>query len=184
MNRWQLAQAVRTLRAGGVIAYPTEAVFGLGCDPFNPQAVLRLLELKRRPMEKGLILIAADIDQLAPFMTSLSAADRARLMTSWPGPNTWLVPARPETPVWLRGAHHTIAVRVTAHPLANALCLAAGHALISTSANPARQPPARSALQVRRYFEDRVDYVVPGALGIEPRPTTIRDLRTGKTLRG
>lgn len=183
MNRRQLTQAVRTLRAGGVIAYPTEAVFGLGCDPFNPQAVLRLLELKRRPMEKGLILIAADIDQLAPFMAPLSAADHAHLKASWPGPNTWLVPARPETPAWLRGAHHTLAVRVTAHPVASALCQAAGHALVSTSANPAGRPPARSALQVRRYFADRLDAIVTGALGTEPRPTAIRDLRTGKTVR-
>lgn len=183
MNRWQLTQAVRTLHEGGIVAYPTEAVFGLGCDPLNPRAVLRLLELKQRPLAKGLILIAADIEQLTPFMAPLSTEDRARLEASWPGPSTWLVPARPETPAWLRGAHHTIAVRVTAHPLARTLCLAAGRAIVSTSANPAGRPPARTVLQVRRYFGDRFDAIVPGLLGNEPRPTAIRDLRTGETLR-
>jgi len=183
VNRWQLTQAVRTLREGGIIAYPTEAVFGLGCNPFNPEAVLRLLALKQRPLAKGLILIAADLDQLAPFMAPLSADDHARLEATWPGPVTWLVPARPETPGWLRGEHDTIAVRVTNHPVASILCRAAGHAIVSTSANPAGRPPARSALQVRRYFADRLDAFITGALGDEPRPTTIRDLTSGRLLR-
>ena len=180
MNRWQLTQAVRTLRRGGVIAYPTEAVYGLGCDPLDARAVMRLLALKQRPVEKGLILIAADMDQLTPFLAPLSEEDRARLAATWPGPVTWLVPARPETPTWLRGAHQTLAVRVTAHPLAAALCRAAGQAMVSTSANPGGRPPARNAMQVRRYFSDRLDAIIAGPLGVEARPTVIRDLTSGR----
>ncbi|WP_455218030.1 L-threonylcarbamoyladenylate synthase [Kaarinaea lacus] len=186
MTRWQLTQATRVIRQGGIIAYPTEAVYGLGCDPYNAEAVMRLLALKRRPAEKGLILIASDISQLAPFMAPLSTGQLEQLGASWPGPVTWLVPARPETPGWLRGSHDTIAVRVTDHPVASALCQTAGHALVSTSANPAGRYPATTPLQVRRYFcqrENQVDYIVHGPLGNQVRPTTIRDLQTGKTVR-
>lgn len=183
MNSWHLKQAARTIQAGGVVAYPTEAVYGLGCDPLDATAVQRLLALKQRPMEKGLILIAADIAQLAPFMATLKDKDRETLDNTWPGPVTWVVPARPDTPLWLRGQHNGIAVRVTDHPLAAALCRATGHALVSTSANPAERPPARTALQVRRYFGQELDTILSGPLGKQSRPTPIRDLISGKTLR-
>lgn len=186
MTRWQLQQAARIIRQGGIIAYPTEAVYGLGCDPFNAGAVYRLLELKQRPVEKGLILIASNISQLVPFMAPISTEQQQQLEASWPGPVTWLVPARPETPIWLRGKHDTIAVRVTAHPVAAALCQTIGHALVSTSANPSGRYPATSPLQVRRYFchgKNQIDYIIPGPLGGQARPTAIRDLKTGKTIR-
>lgn len=183
MNPWQLREAVRTLRNGGVIAYPTEAVYGLGCAPQDAVAVQRVLALKARPMAKGLILIASDFAQLEPFLLPLEARLWRRIQDAWPGPVTWLLPARPEVPDYLRGAHDTLAVRVTAHPVAAALCRASRHALVSTSANRSGQPPARSALGVRRRFGHDVDRVVPGPLGGRPRPTEIRDGRTGHTLR-
>jgi L-threonylcarbamoyladenylate synthase len=180
---WQLRTAVRTIRDGGIIAYPTEAVYGLGCDPFNADAVLRLLALKQRPMAKGLILIAAGLDQLAPFIEPLTAQDLATVNATWPGPVTWLLPARPETPTWLRGEHDTIAARVTAHPLAAALCRACGQALVSTSANLTGHRPATTTLQLRRQFGHQIDYVLSGSLGGERRPTSIRDLATKKLIR-
>lgn len=183
MNHWHLRMASRAIHAGGIVAYPTEAVYGLGCDPYNPRAVMDLLALKQRPVHKGLILIAADMGQLAPFMKPLDKTARKTLMDTWPGPVTWLVPARAETPYWLRGQHETIAVRVTAHPLAAALCRAAGHALVSTSANLAGHRPARNALRVRQQFGDRLDYLLTGPTGGQNRPTTIRNLQTGKTHR-
>src|SRR5512143_218632 len=135
MTPWQLREAVRVLHHGGLIAYPTEAVYGLGCDPRNADAVLRLLNLKQRPWQKGLILIAADLAQLDPYLLPLDEMMRARVVPTWPGPNTWLLPARVETPHWLRGEHDTLAVRVTAHPVAAALCRAFGGPIVSTSAN-------------------------------------------------
>jgi L-threonylcarbamoyladenylate synthase len=183
MNPWQLRQAARIIHAGGVIAYPTEAVFGLGCDPLNPEAVQRLLEIKQRPMNKGLILIAADMAQLHPFIAPLNPADETLLADTWPGPHTWLLPARANTPRWLRGAHDTIAVRVTAHPVAAALCRAAGHALVSTSANRAGHPPATTALQVQRQFGKQISLIVKGKLGRVGKPTSIRDLKTGQLVR-
>jgi L-threonylcarbamoyladenylate synthase len=180
---WQLREAVRVLRHGGLIAYPTEAVYGLGCDPLDADAVLRLLELKQRPWQKGLILIAADLAQLDPFLLPLDDAMRARIVPTWPGPNTWLLPARPETPSWLRGEYDTLAVRVTAHPVAAALCRAFGGPIVSTSANRAGKAPATTALAVRNAFGDRIDYIVHAPLGGAERPTQIRDGRTGEIVR-
>ena len=135
----------------------------------------RILTLKRRPLEKGLILIAADFQQLLPFLGAVDPALLPPVLASWPGPNTWLLPAADELPVWIRGHHDTVAVRVTAHPLAAALCRACGSPLVSTSANPGTFPPARSALGVRRYFGDGVDLILSGRLGGLKRPTPIRN---------
>jgi len=183
MNNWQLRQAAHIVHAGGLIAYPTEAVYGLGCDPLNAAAVQRLLALKHRPMDKGLILIASDLDQLRPFLLPLSTDDEATVNATWPGPITWLLPARPETPRWLRGSHDTLAVRITDHPLAAALCRQLGHPLVSTSANRSGQTPARSPLGIRRAFGNDIDLTLTGPLGGRRCPTAIRDLASGRTVR-
>ncbi len=166
-----------------MIAYPTEAVFGLGCDPLEYQAVQRILDLKRRDAAKGLILIASRFEQLLPFIAPLDSAQRLSLDASWPGPVTWVVPAAPHTPFWLTGGRKTIAVRVSAHPRVRELCELCGMALVSTSANKSGAPPARSALQVRNSLGSDVDYIVPGPVGGLTRPTEIRDLVSGKILR-
>ena len=183
LPRWRLSQAVRHLRRGGVIAYPTEGVFGLGCDPCREGAVAEILELKGRPAAKGMILIAADFDQLLPFVSVPPAAVLARILASWPGPVTWILPAAPRVPAWLTGGRSTLACRVTDHPVAARLCRAFGHPLVSTSANPTGRPPARSLLQVRRYFGRRV-LMIPGPLGRLEGPTPIYDALTGCCLRG
>jgi len=180
---WRLREAARVLHGGGIVAYPTEAVYGLGCDPLNPEAVLRLLALKRRPVEKGVILIAAEPDQLDPYLGPLPPDLRERVLASWPGPVTWLLPVPESVPVWLRGRHDTLAVRVTVHPLAAALCRAFGGAIVSTSANLSDRPPARDPLTVRRIFGDRLDLILHGPLGGRERPTEIRDGRTDRTVR-
>jgi len=181
-NRFVLARAARVLHAGGVVAYPTEAVYGLGCDPLNRNAVDYLLAIKQRPVAKGLILIASHFDQLRPFVQAPAPEVQIRLDESWPGPVTWLLPANPATPRWIRGEHTSVAVRVTAHPLASALCETFGGAIVSTSANPAGRPPARTALQARIRCPG-VDLIVPGATGPLARPTPIRDAISGKVLR-
>ena len=170
------------LKSGGILAYPTEAVFGLGCDPDNAWAVQRLLALKQRPVGKGLILIAADFAQLEPFVEPLEASVMSRIWPTWPGPVTWLLPARSVTPCWLTGRHDTLAVRVTAHLLAAALCRTAGP-LVSTSANRSNHPPARSALQVRLRLDGNFDDIVVGNCGGRAQPSTIRDGRTGEVIR-
>lgn len=182
-----LVQAAKIIRAGGIIAYPTEAVFGLGCDPMNEAAVDKLLALKQRPRDKGLILIAAEFAQLEHFLDPPDAMPldtiMGTVMSTWPGPITWLIPARAHAPTWLRGRFDTLAVRVTTHPIAAELCRRAGRAIVSTSANVAGGNPARSADAVRAAFGDAVDFVLDGPLGNAARPTEIRDAISGEIIR-
>lgn len=180
---WRIEQVARRVREGGVIACPTEAVWGLGCDPWNEQAVMRLLRLKQRPMAKGLILVAGDIAQFAFLIDDLPADWQTQLAGSWPGPNTWLVPHRNRLPEWITGAHASVALRVTDHPLLSRLCALTGP-LVSTSANPSGRAAARSRLRVEQYFPGQLDAVLNGALGGRSNPSTIRDLATGAVLRG
>lgn len=178
-----LRTARAVLRTGGVIACPTEAVWGLSCDPDNAGAVQRLLILKDRPQHKGLILVAASMSQLGYLLADLPRDQRDTLSATWPGPATWLVPHRGRVQPWVHGEHNTVAVRVTDHPVMRALCLAWGGPLVSTSANPSGSRAPTAAFQVRRYFGQQLDYVVPGAVGEARRPSVIRDLATGSLIR-
>ncbi|WP_304638580.1 L-threonylcarbamoyladenylate synthase [Pseudomonas sp.] len=179
---WRIRQVDRVLRAGGVIAYPTEAVWGLGCNPWKAEAVERLLMLKQRPVRKGLILIAGDIEQFDFLLWDLPEGQLAKLRLSWPGPNTWLVPHQDRLPAWITGEHDTVALRVTTHPLVRQLCAVSGP-LVSTSANPGGRPPARSRLRIEQYFGGELDDVVNGPLGGQRNPSIIRDLRTDRIIR-
>ncbi|CAI1151512.1 L-threonylcarbamoyladenylate synthase type 1 TsaC [Serratia proteamaculans] len=167
-----------------VIAYPTEAVFGLGCDPDSEQAVNALLALKQRPWEKGLILVAADYAQLTPYIddTVLSKQQRATMFASWPGPVTWVIPARSETPRLLTGCFNSLAVRVSDHPLVQQLCRQFGKPLVSTSANLSGQEPCRSADEVQQQFGAAFP-VLAGNVGGRLNPSEIRDVLTGKQIR-
>ncbi|NOQ16341.1 MAG: tRNA threonylcarbamoyladenosine biosynthesis protein RimN [Methyloprofundus sp.] len=174
--------AGNALQQGRIIAYPTESVYGLGCDPYNEIAALQLLSLKQRPMYKGLILIAADISQLSPFIQ----ADEAilnRISPSWPGPITWVIPAQSWVPEYLKGQHSSLAVRVSAHPVVQQLCKQFGGAIISTSANISQQKPARSALVVRQYFSANEVFVLSGQTSQLQQPTAIYDAQSGQCLR-
>lgn len=183
MSRVAIARAARVVRRGGVIAYPTEAVFGLGCLPREREAVLRVLAIKRRSWRKGLILIAASVEQLLPYIVLPPEPRCTEILASWPGPNTWVLEAKPGAPRWISGGRDSIAVRVTAHPLARALCLRVGDALVSTSANVSRRPPHRRALRLRRDLGRQLDYLLTGPLGGQATPTVIRDGTTGRALR-
>lgn len=177
--------AAQLIRNGGVIAYATEAVFGLGCDPQNSQAIEKLLRLKQRPAHKGLILIAANEQQLHPYL-ALPLIDDAmwqRVRASWPGPVTWLMPAAQSVSPLLRGEYDTLAVRVSAHSQVHALCEAFGDALISTSANRSSQPPAKSVDEVAAQFGDELDLILLGQTAGAAKPSEIRDAVTGKIVR-
>ncbi len=182
-TQFRIPFAVNALRSGGVIAYPTEAVWGLGCDPFNQSAVLDLLQMKQRDWRKGVILVAADIAQLAPYLHGIDDNILQTLYASWPGPNTWLVPDNGAAPDWITGGRDTLAVRVSAHPVVATLCERFGAPIVSTSANPAGKPPARKLFDVQKYFGSHVDTVVPGHLGNLQNPTQIRDAITGEICR-
>ena len=178
-------QAAALLHRGGVLAYPTEAVWGLGCDPSDEAAVLRLLALKQRSVDKGLILIAASLAQLDPWLDWNVLPDdrRAAVQASWPGPHTWIVPASARVPAWISGAHDAVAVRVSAHPPVIVLCEAFGGALVSTSANPAGAPAPHALAQFDPALLAALDGVLAGATGGGARPSSIRDARSGAQLR-
>ena len=171
------------LRAGAVIGYPTEAVWGLGCDPENEAAVRQLLTLKQRPASKGLILVAASIEQFAPYLTQISADQYQQLQVSWPGFQTWVVPAPQAVPGWLKGDHLGIALRVSAHPVVRELCQGFAGPIVSSSANPAGQPPAQTAEQVTGYFPQGLACLLSGCVGEAPQPSSIIDITSGQVLR-
>jgi L-threonylcarbamoyladenylate synthase len=184
MQPKNIQQAVTALHLGGVIAYPTEGVWGLGCDPFDAGAVRRILALKGRPEDKGLILVAANVAQIAALLKPLSTQQRATVLATWPGPTTWLLPDPDQLiPAWIKGKFATVAIRVSAHPLVVQLCNAFGGPLVSTSANPSERPPAVSRLRVQTWFGGRVDLIVKGRLGGQRGPSMIRDLHSTAPIR-
>lgn len=170
------------LGRGGLIAYPTESCYGLGCDPDNRTAVLRLLRLKQRPQRKGLILIASGYRQVSRYVQPLSSAEQQQVIAAGAQAITYLMPARHSTPRWLRGSHDTLAVRLTAHRQAAQLCRSVDHALVSTSANRSGQRPARTYAQCQRLFGRKV-WVLPGRVGKRKKPSTIRVWPDGQIIR-
>jgi L-threonylcarbamoyladenylate synthase len=174
--------AVKKLYQRQIIAYPTEGVYGLGCLPGEKHTVLRLLSLKQRSQKKGLILISDAIDKFTDLIEDkwmallLSRAD-------WPGPETWVVPAKQRAPKWITGGKSTLAIRITNHPIARSICASIDVPLVSTSANRANHPPACSSLAVRCIFNNKIDYILHGKIGDLAGPTPIRELISGSFVR-
>ena len=183
MTGWRYRRAITVLRGGGIVAYPTEAVYGIGCDPMDRAGVARVFAIKHRPPHKRCILIAADSRHLEPFVDAAAPGFPEYAIRYWPGPVTLVAPARDGTPPWLVDAAGTVAVRVTRHPVAHDLCTNFGGALVSTSANRSACPPVRDALRARAVFGDEIDWYVPGRVGGLAAPTRIIDIRDGRTVR-
>ncbi|MBD2802812.1 L-threonylcarbamoyladenylate synthase type 1 TsaC [Xenorhabdus sp. M] len=175
---------IKALKEEKVIAYPTEAVFGLGCDPDSEEAVQELLALKNRSWAKGLILIADNYERLLPYIDDSQLSDKQKetMFSFWPGPVTWVIPAKKTTPIWLTGKFETLAVRVTDHPLVKQLCSIYEKPLVSTSANLSGLEPCRSVEEVRQQFGKRIP-VLEGEVGGRKNPSEIRDALTGNLYR-
>lgn len=182
MSSWALNRLSQALSAGAVIAYPTDTIWGFGCDPANGASVAHLLRIKQRPVSKGLILLTSDMQYCDPFV-ELEPDQRDILLQPCERPTTWLVPASAHCPWWIRGEHETVAIRITNHPLLQFLCERLQTPLVSTSANRAGQPNARNALQVHRQFADELDYIVTGFDTGGGQPSEIKSLASGMTLR-
>lgn len=182
-SQFQIDRAARIVLSGGVLAYPTEAVFGLGCLPDEADAVARILDMKQRDRQKGLLLVAATLEQVEQLAVLPEGDMRRRILESWPGPFTWLLEARPGVSDLVTGGSDRVGIRVTDHAVARRLCARIGTALVSTSANASGRAPLTSPLALQRAFAGAVDYVLPGALGGHARPTTILDGRDGSVIR-
>jgi len=184
--KWQIQFAAHIIRSGGVIAHPTETVWGLACDPFNPSAVDALLRLKQRPIEKGLILVSGQHSHFQPLLSLLSDDLQARFFQRTERPTTWLVPdTKHLVPRHIKGVYSSAALRLSQDLLITELSGVLGHPVISTSANPAGREPAKSLFQVNQYFSSKIDYIlyVPAVVTVSGRPSEIRDLTTNKVLR-
>ncbi len=173
--------AARVLHAGGIIAYPTEGVFGLGCLPEDFDAVSEILDIKGRSPAKGLIVIISDPGQIADWIDL--PTENLDLATSDDKPVTWILPASDEAPAWITGDHDSIAVRQTTHPIASALCRETDSAIVSTSANITGHAPARNSFILRRQFGALVDYILPGECGPASGPSEIRHYTTENIVR-
>ncbi|HED36042.1 MAG TPA: Sua5/YciO/YrdC/YwlC family protein [Gammaproteobacteria bacterium] len=180
-SKFQILQATKIIHNEGVIACPTESVYGLSCDPLSEKAVGKVLQLKSRPPEKGLILIASSLEQLMPFLDI--GKEECKKITEYIPPMTWLVKKSAYTPPWIHGRHSKLAIRVSLHPIIRQLCDHLAHPLVSTSANPANMAPATSVLQARRYFKNAVDMYLNGETGALQRPTPISDLADNTLIR-
>jgi L-threonylcarbamoyladenylate synthase len=181
---WKAMFAARVLDYGGVIAYPTEAVWGLGADPFQRTAVEKILDLKSRPMHKGLILISGQAEHFLPYLEPLEQSLIDRFFSVQDRPTTWLVPdVRNQIPYWVKGEHSSVAMRLTTHPVCAALTHHFGGAIISTSANPASKASARSLYEVKCYFQDKLDYCLSAPLGGAGQASQIRDLQSDEVIR-
>ena len=163
-------------------AHPTEGVWGLGCNPFSKEAVENLFSLKKRPKEKGVIILAGHIDQLDRFLESLPEEKINTLFTKWPGPHTWLIPSTAITPIWLQGKSGSIAVRLSNHPTVRSITQELGSSICSTSANLSGNEPAKNPDEIKKVFGKDL-YIVEGALGKLKKPTPVQDLETGKWIR-
>ena len=181
-----IVQAVKVLHEGGIIAYPTEAVYGLGCDPKNLSAVKKILDLKQRNKEKGLILIASNFEQLKSYISPLEKTIEDKMLDSWQEHRsaiTWLVPVDKDVSMYLKGQFDTLAVRVSHHPVVKELCENFSGAIISTSANIATQEAARTAEEVKQIFDDKIDFIIEGETDVNVQPSEIRDALTDEIIR-
>lgn len=185
MLQLQPTAVAAVIKQGGVIAYPTEAVFGLGCDPDNDSAIEKLLAVKQRPWQKGLILVASSFEQLLPYIdtTQLTEQQLEFAQSKWPGPFTFVMPIKPKMSKLLCGEFDSIAVRVSAHPVVRELCDTLNKPLVSTSANLAYEPPLVDANMILANFTGKIDALILGDLGQQRQPSTIIDVRSGNILR-
>ena len=182
MSPWALNRLTQAIAAGAVIGYPTDTIWGFGCDPLNPSSVGRLLQIKHRDVDKGLILLTSDLAYCDPFIR-LEPDQRPALQTPAAVPTTWLVEASERCPVWIRGNHPTVALRITRHPLLRFICAQLQLPLVSTSANRTGKSTVRNALQMRRQFGAELDYIVTGFNTGGGRASAIKSLASGNLVR-
>lgn len=175
---------ILALHHGKIIAYPTESVFGLGCDPEYEKSVYKLLALKQRSWEKGLILIAGSYEQLTPYVdvNKLTNWQKNIILSVKSKSITWVVPARKNAPKWLTGKFNSIAIRITNFELVKKLCFLYGKPLISTSANLHGLLPCRTTEEVIAQFNNQVS-ILEGCVAGCDNPSEIRDIITDRLYR-
>ena len=174
--------AVEYIKKGEIIAYPTEAVYGIGCDPWNQKSVEKIYKIKKRVSNKPFILVASDINHLNNLINIGSLTDD--VLSSWPGHVTWLIPALSEAPQWLiDGSTGLIAIRISNHKIIKQICSIFGKPIISTSANMSSEKPFISKEDMTKNFSSSVPLLVEGEIGSYPNTSIIKNMLTGEKIR-
>jgi L-threonylcarbamoyladenylate synthase len=182
MIKGDCAGAISCLKSGGIIAYPTEAVYGIGCDPYNKDSVKKITQIKKRESRKSYILVASELSQLSNLININSLSEE--VLNSWPGHNTWLIKPKKNIPSWLMDNENgLIAIRVSSHPEIVKLCQFFKNPIISTSANISGNKILKNHHDVERILGSYLDYLVLGNVGEHPEPSIIKDMKTGKVIR-
>jgi len=182
MIKGDCAGAISCLKSGGIIAYPTEAVYGIGCDPYNKDSVKKITQIKKRESRKSYILVASELSQLSNLININSLSEE--VLNSWPGHNTWLIKPKKNIPSWLMDNENgLIAIRVSSHPEIVELCQFFKNPIISTSANISGNKILKNHHDVEKIFGSYLDYLVLGNVGEHPEPSIIKDMKTGKVIR-
>lgn len=161
------------IRAGGIVAFPTETSYGLAVDPFNTTALDRLFTLKQRPPSKPVLVIVDRLERLIDLVSTVPAAYEPLINRFWPGPLTLIFPALPMLPGLLTAGTDTIGVRISSHRLAARICRQAGGAVTATSANVSGEQPACGPAEIQAMFGNRVDAIVDGGVLVQTAPSTI-----------
>jgi len=155
---FSIRHAASIIRQGGVIAYPTDTIYGLGCNPFNPDAIELINHIKQRPLDKQFILLASHLDQVKSLIQLSNAQEQT--ITQSTQATSWIIKADKKTPLWLIDKNHTVTIRISSHSNVKRLCNILGHPIISTSANISGKTPARNALDLHKYFHHLVDKIL------------------------
>lgn len=162
LSESDIERAVRVIRAGGMVAFPTETYYGLAVDPFNREALSRLFAVKRRPPDKPILNLVHDRSLLALMVRRVPEPYERLISAFWPGPLTLIFEAREEVPVVLTGYSGTVGIRISSHPVASRLAAAYGGPISATSANLSGLAAAVSAGEVTDQLGPDVDLVLDG----------------------
>ena len=171
-----LADAVAALRAGHVIAFPTETFYGLGAAALTSAAVRHIFEVKGRPEDKPLLVLVDSIAMVERLAIEIPERARALMERHWPGALTLVLSARPDVPSGVTAGSGTVGVRLSAHPVAQALVRALGQPITAPSANPSGLPPPRTAAEVVGYFPRGLAIVLDGGATAGGAPSTVLDV--------
>jgi L-threonylcarbamoyladenylate synthase len=182
MSPWALNRFAHAVSQGAIFGYPTDTVWGFGCHPLFASSVARILQIKNRSADKGLILLSSRLEYCAPYV-GLDNEQLQPVLSTTDHPTTWLVPASENCPVWIRGNYPTVAIRISNHPLLDFLCDRLEAPIVSTSANRSGKATARNSLQMRKQFGVELDFIVSGFATGSKRPSEIKSLLSGTTER-
>ena len=178
---FSIRHAAHVINSGGIIAYPTDTIYGLGCDPYDADAVARLSDIKSRSALKQFILLAGHIEQIKAFVDLTE--DQQQKITQNKEATSWVIKANKHTPAWLLNKDKTVTIRLSKHSDVKKLCHILGHAIISTSANLSGQRPARNALELHQRFHSSIDKIMASNEKLTARPSKVIRLCDNHILR-